>query len=376
MNTKAMRSKAMRSKTKTRGLLSKTAALLALTLLMMGTGECGEPILKDTGFDIWCGDKLCAWTVESGDIKRVPTWHRSDFGVELVGDFVALSQVATKKASCLEVALQANADEGVSLTLELDFFDDGKVDYVQPLLSDNWQTARHNITPPTYYEGLRVRVVKRGAGRAVIARIRIATGTDCKDPPIDTTERPLGTVCEKSMQCASGYCANALQYGALSTKTCGRCEGDQDCQPGERCGLEASPYRWLRACVKEGSRAFGSRCIADPECETGVCCEGSCSACCPADGDHPAPCAGSGKCAAAVINSIFGNHPAPALCDPGLGAGAPGDNCLGDSDCASARCHGQGELKQCLLEGLPCSADSECALGECISLGKAQGECG
>ena len=36
------------------------------------------------GFDAWCGDRLCHWTLEKGEIRRVSTWHAGDDGVELV----------------------------------------------------------------------------------------------------------------------------------------------------------------------------------------------------------------------------------------------------------------------------------------------------
>ena len=64
---------------------------LLVVASQMGATKCGQ-VLRDPGFDLWCGDELCAWKVERGDVKRVATWHEADAGVELVGGDVAIEQ--------------------------------------------------------------------------------------------------------------------------------------------------------------------------------------------------------------------------------------------------------------------------------------------
>src|SRR5688572_1125478 len=59
----------------------------------LGATECGQ-VLRDPGFDLWCGEELCAWKLTAGDIRKVPTWHEGDAGVELVGTHAAIQQLS------------------------------------------------------------------------------------------------------------------------------------------------------------------------------------------------------------------------------------------------------------------------------------------
>ena len=45
---------------------------LAVVASQMGATKCGQ-VLRDPGFDLWCGDELCAWKLERGEVKRVAT---------------------------------------------------------------------------------------------------------------------------------------------------------------------------------------------------------------------------------------------------------------------------------------------------------------
>ena len=72
--------------------------------------QCGPPLNEDPGFDLWCIDNdgrhvLCAWELDKGEIKRVPTWHRSDYGVELVGDPVILTQLSATAMGIVDSAM-------------------------------------------------------------------------------------------------------------------------------------------------------------------------------------------------------------------------------------------------------------------------------
>src|ERR1700749_2479094 len=87
--------------------------ILALAASQVGATDCGQAI-KDPGFDLWCGDTLCSWTIERGAIAKVPTRTEGGPGVELVGDDVAIDQVspvAASDGSCIELDLSANVDE-------------------------------------------------------------------------------------------------------------------------------------------------------------------------------------------------------------------------------------------------------------------------
>ena len=48
--------------------------LIVLLPALLGA-KCGESIVKDPNFDLWCGETLCNWQVEQGTITRAPTWH-------------------------------------------------------------------------------------------------------------------------------------------------------------------------------------------------------------------------------------------------------------------------------------------------------------
>ena len=63
-----------------------------------------------------CGaaTQLCAWKLERGDIKRVPTWNEGDSGVELDGTDIAIEQLSPVDSSdgtCIEFTLVANVDD-------------------------------------------------------------------------------------------------------------------------------------------------------------------------------------------------------------------------------------------------------------------------
>src|SRR3954453_22127790 len=101
------------------------ATRLMMTLAIasqVGAGECGNGILRDPGFDLWCGDSLCAWKLERGDVKRVATWHEGDAGVELVGEDVAIEQLSPVNSgddTCIRFDLVANIDDNAEVYLNV-----------------------------------------------------------------------------------------------------------------------------------------------------------------------------------------------------------------------------------------------------------------
>jgi hypothetical protein len=44
----------------------------AIAASQLGATDCGQ-IITDRGFDLWCGDRLCYWKPERGDVAQVPT---------------------------------------------------------------------------------------------------------------------------------------------------------------------------------------------------------------------------------------------------------------------------------------------------------------
>ncbi|MCK5796703.1 MAG: hypothetical protein KAI47_05950 [Deltaproteobacteria bacterium] len=386
-------------------------------LTLGGADSCNPSLNQDPGFDLWCGNSLCAWKTEAGKIQRVPTWHRSDYGVSLVGDRVVLSQsfsATSKDTTCFHVTLQADSDPGVDLELSFDFFDDGRTDYVHPLISDHFTEVTYDLKAPTYFDGVRLRIVKRGSGKAILARIRIERGSDCQGTPLDSGPRPAGVICENALQCASQRCVKTLQTRGSKTSenpwgqgptwrtTCATCETDTDCDPSKVCG-QSSPSQetsmssrsWYRACVTKGSKALADRCAIDSECETGVCCLGICSTCCVDSSEHAAvSCPNAGQCkqrfptCADVVScdslsgedekALFEIHLSAWQCDPDQHLGAAQADCLRAADCQSRACVGESPMSQCLISGHACQEDNDCGQGlftVCLSIGQRRGRC-
>ncbi len=363
------------------------AILMALAAYPVFCGwQCGPPLTQDPGFDLWCVDNsgehvLCAWELNDGKIARVPTWHRSDYGVEMQSDPTRISQVVEQKVGCFLFEMLVEKDDGVTVTLEMDFQDDGVIEYSHPLPGDDFRPIVYNLKPPSWYQSVRFIITKTGKGRAVLAQIKVSSDDEanCTDSPLDLTDRPDGAECEEDAQCNSGLCAQVMLWRpdveGGDVKACSGCVSGDDCPAGEVCGLEASPDALLyRGCGPAGRHFLGERCMDDPECATGVCCQGICSECC-SDLD----CAAGSVCKPRdwqTLGEDYEYQILPLQCAPGEGKGESGEVCLKNDDCVSNACIGDGEFKQCFLDGRKCDMDEECPLWEvCLPLGVAGGEC-
>src|SRR5258705_16226 len=105
-----------------------TAAIVAAAAGQLGATDCGGGITRDPGFDLWCGDALCAWKVERGEVRRVPTWHEADAGVELIDPGTAIEQftpVNSGDGTCVRFDLISNVDETAQAELAVDIYGGG-----------------------------------------------------------------------------------------------------------------------------------------------------------------------------------------------------------------------------------------------------------
>jgi len=130
-----------------RGLLC-----LAAAPMLMGS-ECEQPLVKDSGFDIWCGDTLCDWQVDAGSVAKVPTWHERDYGVGLVGDPTEISQTlpyTSDDVSCLHFELLASVDETATVVLTMAF--DGTVASPETIPSGAWTPLSYHVVAPSYFQ--------------------------------------------------------------------------------------------------------------------------------------------------------------------------------------------------------------------------------
>src|SRR5690349_20867075 len=108
-----------------------TAAIAAAAAGQLGATDCGGGITRDPGFDLWCGDALCAWKLERGAILRVPTWHEADAGVELVAPGTAIEQftpVNSGDGTCIRFDLISDVAEDAQAELAVDVYGDGAVE--------------------------------------------------------------------------------------------------------------------------------------------------------------------------------------------------------------------------------------------------------
>ena len=254
-------------------------ALVTLAMPVLATG-CDD-IVTDPNFHTWCGDQLCSWKLDSGKIRRAPTWHPKDYGVELLDStdashVTSISQVSDTAAKCLEFSAVADVVPEAQVSIGLDFNDDGSVDRDQVIASVGFTEQKFQVTAPLAYDHVRIIIAKKGTGRAVLAQMEVKSASNCAAAPVVPTAEHLGTKCSEQ---------NA---------------GD--------------------------------------ECSSGVCCHGRCAECC------GTTCGAGGTCSARVPPTTAGDgvtsEAIPMQCDPGKGKHAGGTECLLGDDCTSGVCVG------------------------------------
>ena len=343
----------------------------------LGATDCGT-VLRDSGFDLWCGSQLCAWKVERGSIKEVPTWNEGDHGVELVGSDTAIEQltpVDSSDGTCIELTMVANVDPGADVELNVDVFGDGSIEHHERLPSAHWKPLTYDLLFQGPYVGIRFELAKTGAGTAQLANIGAKTVQDgCAGlTPIVPAPAQIGAYCDlqNPASCASGICQGVSDPDAWFgfSAACAGCDAMHACGSGEVCGLyePTSPvFEASNGCVAPGSKELGERCDLAGECASGMCISGRCSSC---DGS-----------ACTCGPSWTGG---PTVCNPGSHLGAAGTPCGTDDDCASASCAGTNRME--CEDGRPCATAIDCpfgtgsngplANGACTTVGVQGGSC-
>lgn len=349
--------------------------VLGLAGTQLGATDCGQ-VLRDPGFDLWCGEALCSWHLVRGEVRRAPTWHSSDAGVELVGPDTAIAQLAPVNSfdgSCIHFELVANVDDDAEAYLEIDVFGDGSIDRRERLPASKWKPLSYNLLLGAPYEGIRFVLSKKGDGRAVLGRIHaeIATESCAGLPPIDGGPAPLGARCLVDEGCESGLCRVDPSAIFGPERRCLGCDpalGAAACEAGMVCGIgEArSPVRPLPVeCVPERGDELGEVCLADGECGSQICNWFLCSTC-------RSGCAGGETCGPAWEHG-------PYVCAPGEGRRASGEPCATDADCASGAC--DGAVRRACDDGRPCATPGDCPAGgglspgACTTVGITGGSC-
>jgi hypothetical protein len=115
----------------------------------------------------------------------------------------------------------------------------------------------------------------------------------------------LGSGCQSSAECASGFCEVGV---------CGGCADEDDCRGEQVCGVD---QQLGYAVCQGGALALGSGCESGMDCESGVCADGRCSEC-EADED----CGGMLRCRRRTATEGGWYHACQG------GGGAAGSSCF------------------------------------------------
>ena len=338
----------------------------------IGATDCGgdPPIIVDPGFDLWCGDQLCAWHVDRGEIKKAATWHSEDAGVELLSADTAISQLSQTRAQCIEFSFIANVDPTVDLRLEADVFNDGSVEYSEHIPTARWQPLTYRLRFSRNPDGARFRFIKRGEGAAVLAQLEAKRVTNCDGlPTITVAAAPNGYQCIQGSDCRSGSCVAGNDVGVCAD--CRHPGVDTACVDNTVCStvdpVEPNQEESY-SCIATGSRELAERCHSNEECASQICTGQRCSTCGPSH-----VCEAGQACAASVPGK------GPYVCEAGKFAGTTGAACFTNADCASATCNG-AVMRQC-PDGRTCATTADCPSegseqhGPCVPVGVQGGTC-
>ncbi len=363
-------------------LINAALAVTAIFALAGADDGCGKPpIIANNGFDLWCGDTLCHWELDKGAVAPAPTWHSDDYAVDLIGDAVAISQVSTitnRDYRCIKFSLLANIEPTATVHIEMDVYDDGLIDWRQPIPASEWSPFQYLVLLPTRYEGVRFRLTKEGSGRALLAQIVAESSGACDMPAIGVTDQPDGAGCSVGENCASGFCT-VPEFPSDALGVCSSCNEDSDCAFDQVCGSTFPDQVFLdmyRTCVAPFGQQVGERCVTDNECASGSCCNNVCSTCCSVSHCDDGETCGPSQARSDDDAYDYWLQPWQCLATSSGGGGNIGDECLIDEDCASGTCNGTGTLNVCQLDGRECDTNSDCPDDlQCLTIGTVGGTC-
>lgn len=244
------------------------ALLLAVAFGIVSLGDdCQGDIVNDPTFRDWCGDALCSWTLDSGQIAQAPTWNADDLGVAFLGQGTQISQVTGEtQATCILFTTVANVDPAAAMTLEVDFNNDGVIDSTTSI-TGTWTQAQTELTAPSVYDGITFHIKKAGTGTAILAEMRIQSTTGCTAAPVRIQNQPLGDVCNSDDECTSNICSDPAF--ANPSQVCAQCSSTHPCTGGGAC--TGGPYGFAQCDPGEHKRGTGKPCAANSDCASDKC---------------------------------------------------------------------------------------------------------
>lgn len=367
--------------------------LLASLATQLGATDCGQ-VIRDSSFDLWCEDELCAWKVTRGSIKKVPTWNEGDYGVELVGPDTAIQQltpVTSSDGTCIKFHLIADVDDRAEVYLDVDVQGDGVVELQERIPTANWRPLSYNLSILPPYDGIRFEITKRGNGTGQLANIgaEIVAAKECEGlSQLDPGPRRNGALCSMGDQCGSGRCEMSPTFrpaASFLSLACVGCDG-ATCSTDEVCGLgdAFSPlFAVPKECVPAAQKELGEMCLVDGECGSNICWRaalssaGVCSSC-----RSSSDCPSDQTCDASWPVDTIG-WTGPFVCGANKMLAASGAPCATDDDCASNKCNGAVRA-QC-DDGRACNSPADCPFGTggadplqngaCVTVGVQGGTC-
>ncbi|MEY4581819.1 MAG: hypothetical protein RL701_6522 [Pseudomonadota bacterium] len=310
---------------------SKIGCLLLLMASQISSCS-GESLIPNPQFDRWCSDRPCLWDSE-GPIRRVGSWHPNDYASQMLDEsrlWYVNGTANETNASCLEFSLVSQIASDTRLFLELDFLNDGSVDFSQRLPASAWDKHTFRITAPTWYRGVTF-IVRKEAGStpAIVAEYSAhsASREDCTAPPVELHDLPEGAACSSAADCAEGPCGKGV---------CGGCASSADCGEDQVCGLYYRNGTPSHVCGARQDSKLGALCDSADQCQSGICLKNSCSECkTNADCDDGAAC---GPAIFAVSGFTQPTQGWPNQCDPGTQKRASSETCINAVDCSSNLC--------------------------------------
>lgn len=225
---------------------------LVAALLLVGCvpsfpefGGCNGVTYISDSFDEWCGDLPCGWEAE-GEVERVGTWHRGDYGLALQSDEVTISTSCgsedEERPICTDVVLLADIDEDAEVKLSIDLMGDDVVEMEEDIPALAWEPYRFKVLMPSWFDRCRLIVTKRGGGSAVFGYLAMglddldANNPSCPGGISIDFVRPLGAPCEMDEECENGLCyLLEYDYEDSGVSACRECSDSTDCSSDHEC---------------------------------------------------------------------------------------------------------------------------------------------